>query len=249
MQIMGEALRELAFKYDAARVSGFEEVPGGYQVASDKGVFTFVYDPQRLTGEAVPLMQWRVKRRFTEMAGLLKAGTVQKPLAIRVKSIREEGSLGGGLLMVLLREMDVCEQLLSGDKIVKVFSVPDAEHAYMNALCATERGVKISMELGISPAQEGPVEMHEIVCRTGIITDVAVDTQTEQYPIYVYGKQGTKLYADTDFELYGMEEIQRDCVRFMLRALAEADTLDRLRADAARQLDLARRALKGGMCQ
>lgn len=243
---MGEALRELTAKYDVARVSGFAEIPGGYWVQCDKGEFSFIYDAEKRGEADVPLLPWRSKRKFTEMAGILAAGTVKTPLAIRVKNIQKESPLGGGLLSVLLREIDVCEQLLAGDPIVRLFSVPDEKHAYVNCLCATAGGVKISMELGLSPALEGPVEMHEIVCRSGIISDVAVDTQTVQYPIYVYGRTGTAVLADTDFELYGMEETKRDCVRFMLHALAGAP--DALRADAARQLRLARLALKGGMC-
>lgn len=248
MRTMGDALIELAAKYDAARVTGFEEIPGGYQVTCDKGVFPFVYDAQKRPEDALPLMPWRIKRKFAEMNGLLKAGTVKKPLAIRVKNIRPEGPLGGGLLGVLIQELDICEQLLFGDRIVRVFAVPDEKHAYLNALCATEKGVKISLEIGLSPAAEGPVEMHEIVCRTGIITDVAVDTQTEQYPIYVYGKTGARTYTDTDYELYDMDETQRDCVRFLLRALADTEKLDGLRSDANRLRALARQALKGGLC-
>lgn len=245
---MCEALSELAAKYDAAQIIDFEELSGGYQVTCNKGKFHFTYDYQQLQSTQIPLFHWQVKRKYAEMQGLLKAETVKKPLAIRVKNICPQSTLGGGIAAVLLREIDLCEQLLSGDEIIQIFSVPHSSHPYLNAICTTRNGAKISMELGISHTAAAPVQMHEIVCRTGIITDVAVDTQTEQYPIYVYGKSGTAVYADTDYELYGMDEIQRDCIRFMLHALSAPEQLDTLRASAARQLALVHLALKGGMC-
>jgi len=249
MQHMGEALQELAKKYAAASVTAFEETERGYKVTTeDKGVFYFVDDFANLGENEIPLYAWRACRRFFEMANVLRIGGVEVPLAMRVKSLQQD-EICKDLLAVVLREMDVCERVLLGDKVVQIFSAPDLKHAYMNALCATEKGIKISMEIGKAPTATGSVELHEVVCRTGIITDTACDTQVRQYPIYVYGEEQQETFVDTDYELYDMPEEKRDVVRYMLSVLASEDGGASICADYARQMKLAVKALEGGLCK
>lgn len=245
--IAEQSLKELALKYDAARVTGFEKTARGCRVTtSDKGVFEFSSDFGNLKGNEIPMYPWRAKRSFFEMANIQRTGAVKEPLAMRIKSIQQPETCSS-LLSVLLREMDVAERVLLGDKIVRIFSAPDIAHSYMNTLCATESGIKISMELGIAPSKSGTVELHEVVCRTGIITDTACDTQVSQYPIYVYGNEGQETFADTDFELYGIAPGVQNEIRYILQVLASKDAGDSIRSDYSRQVQLAEKALKGGL--
>ena len=249
MQHMCEALKELARKYAAASVTGFEKTERGYRVTTeDKGNFEFVDDFAQLGENEIPLYAWRARRCFFEMANVQRIGAVKVPLAMRIKSLQQK-EICKDLLTVLLREMDVAEQVLLGDKIIRIFSSPDLKHSYMNALCATEKGIKISMELGIAPTATGSVELHEVVCRTGIITDTACDTQVRQYPIYVYGEEAQETFVDTDYELYNMPEDKRDVVRYILRVLGSEDGGASIRADYARQIRMAEKAMEGGLFQ
>ncbi len=243
-------IRELSEKYALAQVTdvkvGEKEV---VLETKDQGKIVFSWNFEKgLKADEVPLYPWRARRGYQEMANLLKAGTVEVPLAIRVKNVQRAGKYTAGLKSVLLREIDLSEQLLCGDRMIRVFSDVSDKLPYMNALCATEKGIKISMELGVTDTRE-PVELHEVVCRSGIITDTSADTQVRQYPIYLYKKDGEEVSIDTDYELYDFPEDDRDAVRFILKTLSQKDGGKAVRADYDRQMKLAAPAMKGGMCE
>jgi hypothetical protein len=60
-----------------------------------------------------------------------------------------------------------------------------------------------------------------------------VDTQTQQYPIYVFKGKETLTYTDIDAELYDMENTQVDSVRFILWALSDISRIEALRENYA----------------
>ena len=84
------------------------------------------------------------------------------------------------------------------------------------------------MELGFSPEGSEPVLLHEIVARTGIASDVVVDTQMQQYPIYLLKGKETEHYNEIDNELYGLDNTQADCIRFILGVLGDPSVIPEL---------------------
>ena len=62
---------------------------------------------------------------------------------------------------------------------------------------------------------------------------MVVDTQTQQYPIYVFKGKETLTYTDIDAELYDMENTQVDSVRFILWALTDISRIEALRENYA----------------
>ena len=74
---------------------------------------------------------------------------------------------------------------------------------------------------------------HEIIGKNGLACDVVVDTQTQQYPIYVFKGKETLTYTDIDAELYDMENTQVDSVRFILWALTDISRIEALRENYA----------------
>lgn len=84
------------------------------------------------------------------------------------------------------------------------------------------------MELGFSPDGSEPVLLHEVIGKNGLACDVAVDTQTQQYPIYVFKGRQTLTYTDVDAELYDMDNTQVDSIRFILWALRDTSRVDDL---------------------
>lgn len=83
----------------------------------------------------------------------------------------------------------------------------------------------VCMEVGFSPDGSQPVLLHEVVARTGVASDLPVDTQMVQYPIYVLKGGETEVYNEIDFELYGMNNTQADCIRFMIWALSDINRI------------------------
>ena len=104
---------------------------------------------------------------------------------------------------------------------------------YANCILSTDGNVKVSMELGFSPEGSQPVLLHEIIGKNGLACDVVVDTQTQQYPIYVFKGKETLTYTDIDAELYDMENTQVDSVRFILWALSDISRIKALRENYA----------------
>lgn len=221
--LLSEKLRELAEKYSIAGnvTVGFE--PGAITVQCDKGNFRFYYDFSRslpndeLTN--VPLLHWRLKRRYLELRNVLLQELVKTTLAMRIHHIVPRDDFTASLRDVLFMETDLI-QWISGDTVNKVFAAMD--DAYMNGILSTAGGIKASTELGIVPDGSQPVLLHEIIAKTGILSDVVVDTQTQQYPIYVFNGPKTTVYTDIDNELYGLTQTECDATRFILWALRDS---------------------------
>jgi hypothetical protein len=239
MRKIKEKLLELSEKYRVAEINRIDFEHGNIMVSCEKGQFRFFQTGSQESMEGsgdtidVPLFYWRSKRRYIELRNILINGIVRYPSGMRSKHICSDGSLND----LLIREMDILEFVLN-DKINKVFSSLDKENQYCNLILATKNGVKASMELGILSNITEPVEMHEVICNTGIVSDMAVDTQVEHYPIYVYGKGKTEVYKDIDYELYGMDNDDADRIRFITAVLADNSQIEALKNQYTHYMEL-----------
>lgn len=218
--LFSEKLIDLCSKYDCA-----SEVQPYFQddaltLRCSKGCFRFCYRVadalQGTESTSIPLMHWRYKRSNIELRNLLLQGMVNTPLACRVQHMQANDDFVLNVEDILYMECDLAEWILD-DKIARAFS--SLSSSYMNAIFSTDQSVKISAEFGTLPKGSQPVILHEIIAKTGIVSDVAVDTQTRQYPIYVFQGPNTQSFSDTDFELYGLSQSECDAVRFILDVL------------------------------
>lgn len=225
--------RELADKYSVAGDIDVELVDGAVKVRCDKGNFCFFYDFNRdfqyEQYENVPLFHWQAKRRYTELRGLLDRKVVTPALAMRIHHVVSHDAFTRSLKDIIVFETDLFE-FVTRSRVCKVFADFSGD-VYTNCIMSSENNVKASMELGFSPDGSAPVLLHEVVARTGIASDLPVDTQMIQYPIYVLKGEDTEVYNEIDFELYGMENTQADCIRFMLWALTDTSRIQTLCAD------------------
>lgn len=221
-------LKELAAKYSVASDVKVELEEGAVKVSCDKGAFRFFYDfsmPLRNDEfKNVPLFHWTLKRRYVEMRNMLDNGMVKTPLAMRIHHIVSHDDFTKALKDIVTFEVSLAE-FITRQKVNKVFSDFSGD-VYTNCIMSTDKNVKLSMELGFVPDGSEPVLLHEVICKTGIASDVVVDTQTQQYPIYVFKGKETKVYTDIDNELYDMDNTQVDCVRFILWALTDVTRMN-----------------------
>lgn len=228
-------LKELAAKYSAAELHKVELLDGAVRIDCDKGQFRFFYDFNKdwnLDGVvSVPLFHWRLKRKYVELRGLLERKMIEPALAMRIHHIVPHDSFTRTLKDIIVFETDLFE-FITCSKINKVFA-DFSDEVYTNCIMSTDANVKASMELGFSPDESEPVLLHEITARTGAASDLPVDIQMVQYPIYVIKGQQTTVYNEIDFELYGMDVTEADCVRFILWALTDASRIDTLISDYA----------------
>ena len=214
-------LRELAEKYNAAQKLCAELEDGAVTVRCDKGAFRFYYDfSMNLPKDeyaAVPLYHWQAQPKYIQLKGLLDRKMVTPALAMRIHHLVPHGEFTRSLKDIFVFETELL-QFITGQQVNKVFADFSGE-VYTNCIMSTNGNVKASMELGFLPDGSEPVLLHELVCRNGVASDLPVDIQTVQYPIYVFKGKETLKYNEIDFELYGMDNTQADCIRFILAVL------------------------------
>ena len=223
-------LMEMTAKYSIAKDVAVELEDGAVKVTCDKGAFRFFYDFQReLPRDGfrnVPLYHWQLKRRYVELRNILDTEMVKNPLALRIHHIVSRDDFARSLKDILVFESSLVE-FLTHQRITRVFSDFSGE-VYANCIMSTEGNIKVSMELGFSPDGSEPVLLHEIIGKNGLASDVVVDTQTQQYPIYVFKGEKTRKYTDIDAELYDMDNTQVDAIRFLMWALTDVSRIDGL---------------------
>ena len=222
-----EKIKELADKYSAAQDIAVELVEGAVKVSCDKGKYCFFYDfDRKFEYEGfvnVPMFHWQAQRRYIELRGLLDRKMITPALAVRIHHIVPHGEFTHTLKDILVFETDLFE-FVTRSKVNRVFADFSGE-VYTNCIMSSESNVKVSMEVGFSPDGSQPVLLHEVVARTGVASDLPVDTQMVQYPIYVLKGGETEVYNEIDFELYGMNNTQADCSRFMIWALSDINRI------------------------
>ncbi len=223
-------LKELAAKYSVADNVDVILEKGAVKINCDKGAYRFFYDFSNPAPEDsfknVPLYHWQLKRRYVEMRNMLDNGLVKTPLGMRIHHIVSRDEFTKQLKDIVTFEANLVE-FITHQKITKVFADFYSD-LYINAIMSTDGNVKVSLEMGFVPDGSEPVLLHEIVCRDGIASDTVVDTQVQQYPIYVFKGEETLIYKDIDNELYDMDNTQVDSIRFILWALADTSRIDAL---------------------
>ena len=223
-------LKELCAKYSVVSDLTVELEEGAVKINCDKGAFRFFYDFAReLPADGyrnVPLYHWQLKRRYVELRNILDTGMVKNALAMRIHHIVPKDEFTKALKDIMVFEANLVE-FATHQKIDKVFADFYGD-VYVNCIMSTEGNVKVSMELGFSPDESEPVLLHEIIGKNGLACDVVVDTQTQQYPIYVFKGKETLKYTDIDAELYDMDNAQVDSIRFIMWALSDLSRIDAL---------------------
>lgn len=223
-------LTEMTAKYSVAKDVSVALEEGAVKVTCDKGAFRFFYDFNRELPRDecrnVPLYHWQLKRRYVELRNILDNGMVKNALAMRIHHIVPKDDFTRSLKDILVFESNLVE-FITHQRIDKVFSDFSGDR-YTNCIMSTDGNVKVSMELGFSPDGSEPVLLHEVIGKNGLACDVVVDTQTQQYPIYVFKGKQTEKYTDIDAELYDMDNTQVDTIRFIMWALTDTTRVDAL---------------------
>ena len=223
----------LAEKYDSAIINTVELEDGEVKVSCDKGNYRFFYDFNRQLRDDgyinVPLYHWQAQPKYIQLRGLIDRHMVEPALAMRIHHMVSRDEFTRTLKDIIVFEANLFE-FVTRARLNRVFADFSGER-YTNCIMSTQNNVKASMELGFLPDGSEPVLLHEVVARTGIASDLPVDIQTVQYPIYVFKGKETITFNEIDYELYGMRNVEADCIRFVLWALSEKHRIDELQKD------------------
>ena len=201
-----------------------------YQLAVPKAV-KLEGDRLALGEEEYDLLPWRSERRFAELKGMLKDGTLKDPCVLRTTRIDHRNV---DLKDMIRREFDIAEFLFDA-KIMTIYAVM-ADDKLANMVAKLDCGVVVNFELAATLAPEAQVvDKHEIIASVGVALDKVVDTQIMQNSIYVYNDgKNPETYTDVDFELFGLtiDEIAR--VRCAFAALKDPALLEKMTRQSKR---------------
>ncbi len=226
-------LSMMAEKYSLADKLYAELDNGAFKISCNKGNYRFFYDFNSTISEDqfinLPLYHWQSKRRYIELCNIVHNDFIGQPIAMRIQHMVSPNEYVNSIKDIIIFESNLVE-FITQQKIKRVFS-DFHENTYLNCIMSTDNGIKISLELGLLPKESEPVLLHEIIGKKGIASDVTVDTQTQQYPIYVFKSNETQTYSDIDNELFGLNNSQIDCIRFILKFLKNTNHKDALIAD------------------
>ena len=193
-------------------------------------------------GKEIPLLPWRLERRFIEQKNIVTGGTLQGISVMRVARIIEKDA---DIYQALYRELDICQFVL-GRKLASIM-VMTGDHV-LNAISTCEDGVVCTIEISATLAKgEAPKDKHEIIAQRGTCCDVVVDAQLHQESIYFFGAENKK-FTDVDFELYGLNIDEIAIVRsaFNIAQKNLGEEMLALGAYTAKLVELAKRSAENG---
>lgn len=157
---------------------------------------------------SIPLLYWRNERRFKEMRGLTKDGTLVDISAMRSCFISHRNE---NINKLLFRELDLAEWL-NDSKIEYIFALQNKN--VTNLVLHLENGVICTIEVASTLAKNAQtIDKHEIIAGKGVAVDKVVDTQVNQNSVYLFSDEELDAYTDTDYELYGLSTEEVAIVR------------------------------------
>jgi hypothetical protein len=173
----------------------------------------------------IPLLPWRVERRFVELKRLIETRTVDSVVMCRFSCVTAGDPMG--LTAILYRELDLAEWL--ADSPIEAIHASVSAGRFANLVVRLASGILCSVEAGATlPPGSRPaiLDRHEMIAQRGVASDRVVDTQVPQESVYTFTDRGTSFYTDTDAELYGMDSDDIHCVRAAYQLAARPEQID-----------------------
>jgi len=216
---MKEALSGLLNKYHVPEPRNFQMSTSG----SSKGLSLlpgWMWKEAQLEVNQVPLLTWRLKRKFLELKKIVEDSSIENVCMLRFCSMGSSDEYD--LNSLLYREMDLCE-FIGGGKIASLQAVLN-EDRNGNVILKLGNGILCSVEVSLRmPSGSDLVDRHEIIAQRGIASDLVVDTMIPQHSVYSCTERGEMRYRDVDMELYGFDEEQIDQVRSAFQVLKQTE--------------------------
>ena len=192
------ALNGLLQKYDVKPDNTLNLLPG----------WNFI--GKKLQNGDLPLLTWRVNRKFTELQKIVSAGVVEDVSMLRFSCFGSSDKWS--LETLMYKEFDLCE-FLTGGKIISLHATL-SDNLAGNVIIKMDNGIIGSVEVGTQlPPRHSLIDRHEIIARRGVASDLVVDTQIPQSSIYTYTDQDIETYKDVDNELFGFDELEVEHIR------------------------------------
>ncbi|MDD5596990.1 MAG: hypothetical protein PHV82_03530 [Victivallaceae bacterium] len=195
----------LAYLLEKYRVSGTGKITGSCLEAG---------------GRNIPLLPWRLERRFTELRSLIANRTLEDVSTLRFARLTTGIE---NLDELIFQELDLCEWL-GASPVSRLFAVFSGRRA-VNIIARLENGISTSVECSVMlPKNAAPLSRHEIIARRGVASDQVVDVQVPQSSIYTYTAEKAECFTDVDAEIFGLSQSDAHLVRAAFKVLSAAET-------------------------
>ena len=173
-----------------------------------------------LADNQIPLLTWRLKRKFLELKKIVGDATIEHVCMLRFSSMGSRGEWDWKSL--LYREMDLCEFIGDGEIVSLQAVISDSQTG--NVILRLDNNILCSVEISTRmPSGSDLTDRHEIIAQRGVASDLVVDTMIPQNSIYSYTESGENRYRDVDMELYGFDEEKIDHVRSAFQVLKQPE--------------------------
>ena len=229
-QSIEEALSGLLRKYNIQEPHDFRMTqPGGSTGLNLLPGWELIDTP--LTESQIPLLTWRLKRKFIELKKIVQDATIENVRMFRFSSMGNKDEWNWTSL--LYRELDLCEFIGDG-KIISMQAVISGNQSG-NVILRLDNNILCSVEISTQmPSGSDLVDRHEIIAQRGVASDLVVDTMIPQNSIYSFTEKGEQHYRDVDEELFGYNEAQIDHVRSAFQVLKQGELVQQWQAQHKR---------------
>ena len=216
---MEEALSGLLRKYNIREPQDFRLTqPGSSTGLNLLPGWALIDTP--FTENHIPLLTWRLKRKFLELKKIVEDATIENVCMLRFSSMGNRDEWNWNSL--LYREMDLCEFIGDGEIVSLQAVISDSQTG--NVILRLDNNILCSVEISTRmPSGSDLTDRHEIIAQRGVASDLVVDTMIPQNSIYSYTGNGENRYRDIDMELYGFDEEKIDHVRSAFQVLKQPE--------------------------
>lgn len=150
-------------------------------------------------GQRIPLLHSRYMPRIRAIAGY--GGRPENNSALNVYSFT---GCDVSLEQLIYRELDIAEFILHS-KVKKITAFVNRNAA--SIIAVMENDTCANLDLGNTMADGAHYQcQHRLVTNHGMANDLSATDMTIQHQMYVFGQEGTTVYDDDEFYLYGLDE-------------------------------------------
>lgn len=156
-------------------------------------------------GKRIPLFTTRYDPRIRHIAAYGNKTEENSALNVYAFTGRDVS-----LDQLIYREVCIAEFILHS-KIKKITAFVNENAA--NIIAVMEDGTTANLDLGNTMAPGSHIQcQHRLITKHGMANDLSVTDMTVQHQVYVFSEEGTKVYDDDEYYLYGLDEKEVETV-------------------------------------
>lgn len=156
-------------------------------------------------GKRIPLFTTRYDPRIRHIATY--GNTPEENSALNVYAFAGSDV---SLDQLIYRELNIAEFILHS-KVKKIMAFVNQKAA--NIIAVMENDTTANIDLGNTMAPGSPMQcQHRLITKHGMANDLSVTDMTVQHQVYIFGENGTSVYDDDEYYLYGLNEKEVETV-------------------------------------